>query len=138
MRVLYFRDKDDEGLGIICGKSATECSAPCSFCNLSVFRNLLTLTGERGTRQTCQQGCGGSQQPRIASPSISAGKMSQGWSQTRGWLRAALARHQLLFVNCGVSVGLSGLGDLLQQRIEQGRQVATITSWENHMTLLTC
>merc|ERR1711953_1077961 len=49
-------------------------------------------------------------------------KTPQGWSQTRGWLRAALARHQLLFVNCGVSVGLSGLGDLLQQRIEQGRQ----------------
>merc|ERR1712223_460427 len=81
-----------------------------------------TLTGERGARQTCQQGCGGSLQPRIASPSVSAEKMSQGWSQTRGWLRAALARHQLLFVNCGVSVGLSGLGDLLQQRIEQGRQ----------------
>jgi len=48
--------------------------------------------------------------------------MSQGWSQTRGWVRAALSRHQLLFVNCGVSVGLSGLGDLLQQRIEAGRQ----------------
>ena len=48
---------------------------------------------------------------------------SQGWSQTRGWVRAALSRHQLLIVNCGVSVGLSGLGDLLQQRIEAGRQV---------------
>jgi len=47
---------------------------------------------------------------------------SQGWSQTRGWVRAALSRHQLLIVNCGVSVGLSGLGDLLQQRIEAGRQ----------------
>ena len=91
-----------------------------------------TLRQERtGARQSCQQGCGGSLQPRIASPSVSAEKMSQGWSQTRGWLRAALARHQLLFVNCGVSVGLSGLGDLLQQRIEQGRQVATVTSWRN-------
>jgi len=49
-------------------------------------------------------------------------RMSQGWSQTRGWVRAAFTRHQLLFVNCGVSVGLSGLGDLLQQRIEAGRQ----------------
>merc|ERR1711997_1398315 len=48
--------------------------------------------------------------------------MSQSWSQTRGWLRAAFNRHQLLLVNCGVSVGLSGLGDLLQQRIEAGRQ----------------
>jgi len=48
--------------------------------------------------------------------------MTQGWSQTRGWVRSALSRHQLLFVNCGVSVGLSGLGDLLQQRIEAGRQ----------------
>merc|ERR1711962_182280 len=80
------------------------------------------MGGEGGTWETCQQGCGGSLQPRIASPSVSAEKMSQGWSQTRGWLRSALARHQLLFVNCGVSVGLSGLGDLLQQRIEQGRQ----------------
>ena len=49
--------------------------------------------------------------------------MSQSWSQTRGWLKAAFNRHQLLLVNCGVSVGLSGLGDLLQQRIEAGRQV---------------
>merc|ERR1712037_403660 len=49
-------------------------------------------------------------------------RMSQGWSQTRGWVRATFSRHQLLFVNCGVSVGLSGLGDLLQQRIEAGRQ----------------
>merc|ERR1711953_1504293 len=65
---------------------------------------------------------GGSLQPRIASPSVPAEKMSQGWSQTRGWVRAAFSRHQLLFVNCGVSVGLSGLGDLLQQWIEAGRQ----------------
>merc|ERR1712088_1101919 len=48
--------------------------------------------------------------------------MSQSWSQTRGWMRAAFNRHQLLLVNCGVSVGLSGLGDLLQQRIGAGRQ----------------
>ena len=62
-------------------------------------------------------------QPNLL-PLTYKGRMShQGWSQTRGWVRAAFTRHQLLFVNCGVSVGLSGLGDLLQQRIEAGRQV---------------
>jgi hypothetical protein len=38
-----------------------------------------------------------------------------------GRVREAAARHQLFLVNIGVSAGLSGLGDLLQQRLETAR-----------------
>ena len=113
------------------GKAAFPCTAPCSFfCKLSVFHNLLHLTAEArlGVFPLVLG------QQRWVSPGATQcfapdSRMSQGWSQTRGWVRAALSRHQLLFVNCGVSVGLSGLGDLLQQRIEAGRQVEILTIW---------
>ena len=35
----------------------------------------------------------------------------------------AARRHKLFLANIGVSAGLSGLGDVLQQRMEEGRQV---------------
>jgi len=46
----------------------------------------------------------------------------------KGLLKRKVERHQLFFANIGVSFGLSGLGDVIQQRIETRQTLPSVRS----------